>query len=1037
MLRWKRSWSSHLNPSCISSSSHSFDPIQTPVQLHSIPFDSRSYAHLLTSLSAQAVSVKARHLFDDESPLRNAFTNTCKGIHARIIKHGIRLYAAVGNALIDLYSKCGHLCYSTRVFDRLEEREPAAWNSLLSAHSRRGCPEEVLCSFRSMRSAGGLPDQFGFAIALSACARLKDLDFGTQVHGVILKTGFESNSFCEGSLVDTYSKCDRVDDARKVFERIASVDTVSWTNMIAGYSRVGMFNEAVALFSDMIEKGGMPDRVAYVTVMTALLSLGRLNDAESIFWQMPSPNAVAWNVMISGHSRNEHFAEALSFFEEMRSRDIKPTRSTLGSVLSAAANLMALTDGQQVHSEAIRLGLDANVFVGTSLVNLYAKCSRIEDARTVFDFLEERNTVMWNAMLSGYVQSGDVQEVMPLFFQMRRLDFEPDEFTFVSVFGACTCMENPSLGRQLHSFTVKTNSVASLFVGNAILDMYAKCGEINDAMRQFQHLPSRDIVSWNATIVGLANSGKADDALDMFQRMTMNEVEPDEISFSSVFSVCSNLHDSEKGRKIHCLAIKSGFGSNLYVASSLVDFYAKLSEIDAAKTVYAQMDERSIVTTNALIAGLVQNHMEEEALEMFKHMQVENLKPSEFTFASILPSFACPSRSIMGKQVHCHLLKSGLLYDSSFLGISLLDMYLNSREVEDGKKLFWEMPEEKSMVLWTAIISGHAQIGYSGDALLFFGSMHSYNVKSDEFTLTSVLRSCADLSDLFYGRLVHSQIIRTGFGSYKHPSNGLIDMYSKCGDAEASFLVFQELENKEDVVSWNSMIASFAKNGHAEVALELFQQMEQLQIPPDDITFLGVLTACSHAGLVTEGHRYFHMMSTYYGITPRVDHYACMIDILGRSGNLKEAEELINRLPFDPDGVIWATLLAACRKYGDEVSGKRAADKLIELEPVNSSPYILLSNIYSASGDWSGSKMVKKEMRERRVKKSPGISWVNVGKETVSFVAGDKMHPDAIRIYDTLTDLTTEMKEDYTDLLENVDKRRISMVLLFGGDTRW
>ncbi|THU74037.1 hypothetical protein C4D60_Mb04t29140 [Musa balbisiana] len=851
--------------------------------------DPQIYTNLLTSLSKQVVLFGSHHPFD-ETPLRDRFSKSCKTLHARVLKLELRLSGAVGNALVDAYSKCGHVCYSRRVFDRLEARDAAAWNSVLSAQSRHGLPDEVLHSFRSMRLAGAQPDQFGFAIALSACARLTGLVFGQQVHCDVVKTGFESSSFCEGSLIDMYSKCDFVAEARKVFDGINNPDIVSCTNMIAGYARIGMCYEAVELFAKMEKMGGVPDQVALVTTITALLSLGRLNDAQALFWQMPLPNTVAWNVMISGHAQNGHEVEALSFFKEMRGRDVEPTRSTVGSVLSAAANLMALTEGQQVHSEAIRFGLDSNVFVGSSLVSLYAK---------------------WNA----------------------------------------------------------------------ILDMYAKCGELSDARRQFECIPNRDIVSWNAIIVGLVHNEEESDAFSLFHRMLMDEVQPDEISFASVISACSNLQAFEKGKQIHCCSVKSSFSSNLYVASSLVDFYSKHGEIEAAKRVYRQMHERSVVSTNALIAGLVQNNNEEEALEMFRKMQVENLEPSEFTFSSILPACSQPSRLIMGKQVHGHLLKSGLLYDSSYLGTSLLDMYLNSREIEDGKKLFWEMPERKSMVLWTAIISGHAQIGYSDDALLLFHDMHSYNVKSDESTLASVLKACADLAAL--------------------------------RDVGASLQVFRELGNKEDIISWNSMIVSFAKNGYAEEALELFKQMEQLQIKPDDITFLGVLTACSHAGLVSKGHSIFGSMTTKYGITPRVDHHACMIDLLGRSGYLNEAEELINELPFEPDGVIWATLLAACRMHGDETRAKRAADKLIELDPLNSSPYVLLSNIYSASGDWSRAKMMRKAMQERGVRKLPGFSWITVGKETVSFVAGDKLHPDAIEICGTLKHLTAEMKEDY------------------------
>ncbi|XP_008785200.1 pentatricopeptide repeat-containing protein At3g09040, mitochondrial [Phoenix dactylifera] len=985
-----------------------------PTEPHSqpkLPPDPQTYANFLISLSKQSLLSQFRHPFD-EIPHRARVSKDCKTLHARILKLGFQLSGRLGNALVDLYSKSGDLVYSQKAFDQLEKRDRPAWNSILSAHSRQGSTEEVIRAFRSMRCFGAPPDQFGFAIVLSACAQLAALNCGRQIHCEVIKSGFESDSFCEGSLIDMYSKCNHVADARRVFDGITNPDTISWTNMIAGYVRTGMFDEALRLFSRMEGSGGTPDQVTYVTAITACVSLGRLEDARALFMQMPLPNAVAWNAIISGHAQNGHETEALGFFKEMRSRGVKPTRSTLGSVLSAAANLMALGDGRQVHSEAIRLGLDTNVFVGSSLINLYAKCGRIQDARKVFNFSDERNLVMWNAMLGGHVQNGQPQEVIDLFSAMKGLGFKPDEFTFVSIFNACACLEDIYLGKQLHSVVIKSNLEVSLFTVNAVVDMYAKCGELNDAKKQFELISSRDAVSWNAMMVGLVHNKHEEEALSTFQRMRLDLLAPDEVSLATVISACTDLQAFEEGKQMHCLSIKSDLSKNVYAGSSLIDLYAKLGEVIAAKKVFLQMPEKSVVSWNALIAGFVQNNNEEAALDLFRQLQIEGLEPSQFTFASILPACSGPSRITMGQQVHCHTLKSGLLFNDTFLGVSLLGMYLKSRMLDDANKLFLDMPDNNSLVLWTAIISGHAQNGHNDDALLLFRKMRSYNIQSDEATFASVLGACADLAALGDGREIHSLIIKTGYNSYEYVSSALIDMYSKCGHVSASLQVFKELEGKEDIISWNSMIVGLAKNGYADEALNLFQAMEESQIKPDDITFLGILTACSHAGLVSEGRGFFDSMTMKYGITPRVDHYACLIDILGRGGSLKEAEELIDRLPFEPDGVIWATLLAACRMHGDGIRGKRAAEKLMELEPHNSSPYVLLSSIYAASGNWASAKEVREAMKERGVRKSPGCSWITVGSKTSLFIAGDKFHPDSVDIYETLVDLTVLMKED-------------------------
>ncbi|XP_072955550.1 pentatricopeptide repeat-containing protein At3g09040, mitochondrial [Typha angustifolia] len=978
--------------------------------LHTIPSDPYIYTNILISYSKQCLQDLAHYPFD-EKPDRAQTSQSCRTLHARTLRLGFHLSIKLGHALIDLYAKSGDLGYAQKAFDHLEERNGTVCNSILSGHSRWGSPIEVVCAFRSIRCSGDWPDQFGFAMVLSGSARLVSLDFGRQVHCDVIKTGFDSNSFCEASLIDMYFKCGHVFDARRVFAGISNPDTISWTNMIAGYTRLGMFDEALELFSIMEETGGKPDQVTYGTVISACISLKRLEDAKTFFLKMPSPNTVAWNAIISGHAQNGLDADALCFYKEMKSRGLRPTRSTLGSLLSAVANLAAIDEGRQVHSEAIRLGLDSNVFVGSSLINMYAKCSEIRDASKVFYFCCERNIVTWNAMLGCLVQNEQPEYAIELFLEMKRLGLEMDEFTYVSVFGACASLESLDLGRQLHSVIIRINYDSSLFVGNAVLDMYAKSGELNDAKAQLELIPNRDCVTWNAIIVGLVHNEDELEALNMLKKMRLEATDPDEISFASLVSACSNIHAIELGKQIHCLALKFDLSSNHFVGSSLIDLYAKFGDMEAAKKVFLKMPERGVVPRNALIAGHVQNDSEVDAFRLFRQMQADGICPSNFTFASILPACTGHLGFVIGKQVHCYTVKSCLLYADAFLMVSLLGMYMKSEMLEDANKLFVEMPENKGLVLWTAFISGHAQIGCSNEALLLFWKMRSCNLHPDEATFASVLKACADLAALSDGKEIHSLITKAGFSSYEAASTALMDMYSKCGDISCSFEVFKGLKNKENVISWNSMISGFAQNGYAEEALSTFQKMQESPVKPDDITFLGVLTACTHAGLVLEGHHFFDSMTREYRITPRVDHYACLIDLLGRVGYLKEAQKLIDGLPFEPDSVIWSTFLAACRMHRDEIRGKLAAAKLIELEPDNSSHYVLLSNLYAASGNWVEAKIVREAMRERGVKKSPGRSWITVENKTSSFIAGDKFHDDANDIYEVLKDLTGTMKK--------------------------
>ncbi|KAL6962361.1 hypothetical protein U1Q18_037318 [Sarracenia purpurea var. burkii] len=970
------------------------------------------YSNLVTICMQQCKRIQSRRLFD-EIPQRVACASkTSRIVHAQSLKLGFGLKGKLGNAIVDLYAKCGNLEFAEKAFNRLERRDVIAWNSVLSMYSRQGLLEQVTWHFGSMWNIGVSPNQFTFAILLSACARLMDAEFGKQIHCNVIKTGFEFNSFCEGSLIDMYAKLNNLIDARRIFDGAEDPDTVSWTAIIAGYFQIGLPEDALNLFEEMHKLGHFPDQVALVTVMSAYMELGRLEDACQLFSQIPNPNAVAWNVMISGHAKKGYEWESVIFFQNMRKAGVKCTRSTLGSVLSAIASLMNLDHGMQVHALSMKQGLNSNVYVGSSLINMYAKCQKMEAAKKVFDPLDEKNVVLWNAMLGGYAQNGCATEVMELFFSMTVSGFNPDEFTYTSILSACGCLENVGMGRQLHSCIIKNKLEANLFVGNALVDMYAKSGALDEARQQFDRLRNRDNVSWNAIIVGYVQEEKEEEAFKLFRSMNWDSIAPDEVSLASMLSACANLRAVDQGKQVHCLSVKYGLETSLYSGSSLIDMYAKCGAIGTAYEIFTSMPERSVVSTNALISGYAHNNLE-EAINLFRFMLYEGLKPSEVTFACLLDACSGPSKLNLGRQIHCFIRKAGISHDDEFLGVSLLGMYMNSQCKTDANVLFSELPNPRSAVLWTAIISGHAQNDCGEVALQLYREMRRYNAMPDQATFASVLKACAILASFRDGKEIHSLIFHTGLDLDELTGSALIDMYAKCGDVQSSVQVFTEMPFKNDVISWNSMIVGLAKNGYAEDALRTFGEMKQIRVEPDDVTFLGVLTACSHAGMVSEGRQIFNIMIDHYRIRPRVDHCACMIDLLGRWGFLDEAMDFIDKLEFEPDAMMWATFLGACRIHGDDIRGQHAAEKLIELEPQNSSPYVLLSNIYAATGNWDGVNSVRRAMREKGVKKFPGCSWIVVGQNTNLFVAGDKfLHPSAGKIRVVLKDLIGLMKDE-------------------------
>ncbi|KAF3953747.1 hypothetical protein CMV_020838 [Castanea mollissima] len=987
----------------------SFQHTQNPEPL--LPSENHIYAHLLRSCLQQCKQIRTRHLFDEMPQLLAHALNTSKIIHAQSLKLGFSSKGSLGNAIVDLYAKCGNVDFAEKAFNHLEDKGVLAWNSLLSMYSRRGFWEKVVECFGLLRNCGVCPNEYTYAIVLSACARMVDVVYGRQVHCSVFKMGLESSSFCEGALIDMYAKCNCVSDARRIFDGAVDLDTVSWTAMIAGYVQVGLPEEALKVFEEMQKVGDVPDLVAFVTVISACMNIGKLDYACEMFAKMPNPNVVAWNVMISGHAQRGYNVEAITYFLNMRKAGVKSTRSTLGSVLSAIATLGALDYGLLVHAQAIKQGLESNVYAGSSLINMYAKCVKLDAAKKVFEDLDEKNVVLWNAMLGGYAQNEYAHEVIQLFFKMKECGFHPDDFTYTSILSACACLEDLEMGRQLHSVIIKNRLSSNLFVGNALVDMYAKSGTLKEARKQFELISNRDNVSWNAIIVGYVQEEEENEAFYMFHRMNLYGIVPDEVSLASILSACANVRALKQGKQVHCLSVKSGLETSLYVGGSLIDMYAKCGVIEAARIVFACMPEQSVVSMNALIAGCAQNNLE-EAIDLFCEMRAVELNPTEITFASILDACNGSLMLILGIQIHCLLVKWGLLFDGDFLGISLLGMYLKFQRIEDADILFSEFPNPKSTVLWTAFISGLAQNDFCEKALHLYREMRRENALPDQATFVSVLHACAVSSSLRDGWEIHSLIFHTGFDLDELIGSSLVDMYAKCGDVKSSVQVFEEMGSKNDVISWNSMIVGLAKNGYAEYALKTFDEMKQKCVMPDDVTFLGVLTACSHAGKVSEGRHIFCNMVNYYGIQPRVDHYACMVDLFGRWGSLEEAEELVDKVKFEHDAMIWASFLGACRLHGDDIRGRRAAEKLIELDPLNSSSYVLLSNIYAASGNWDGVNFLRREMKEKGVRKFPGCSWIEVEQKKNLFVAGDRSHTSAGEIYAILKDLTALMKED-------------------------
>eukprot|EP01018_Ginkgo_biloba_P011139 Gb_03380 [translate_table: standard] len=500
------------------------------------------------------------------------------------------------------------------------------------------------------------------------------------------------------------------------------------------------------------------------------------------------------------------------------------------------------------------------------------------------------------------------------------------------------CVKKKALseGKLVHAHIKESGFMVDRFLGNTLINLYAKCGNVDDARRVFDRMVERDVFSWTVMIAACSRHGLAEEALTLFYNMQRGGIQPNEFTFASILPVCENLATV---KEVHEEIIRSGCQSDVFVASALVDMYAKCRNLENARHVFDRMPERDAVSWTTMIAAYSQNGHVNEAWILFHKM---------------------PQRDI-------------------FSWNAMLTGYAQNGLVDEALKLFGEMPE-RDVVSWTAMIAGYTQNGHGEDALKFFRKMQLAGVKPDSKTFISVLPACTNLAALEQGMDIHDKVIKNGFHSDVYVSNTLINMYAKCGSIENACHVFDNI-HQPDVISWNTMIGAYAMHGCGKEALKLFEQMQHSGMNPDQVTLVCVLSACCHAGLVDEGWEYFHCMSRSYHITPLMEHYGCMVDLLGRAGRLLEAQELIEKMPVKPNAAVWGCLLGACRIHNNSELGQRAAEHLFELEPKSAAPYVLLSNIYAAAERWDAIGKVRKMMKDKRVEKTPGYSWIRVNKQ--------------------------------------------------------
>lgn len=466
-----------------------------------------------------------------------------------------------------------------------------------------------------------------------------------------------------------------------------------------------------------------------------------------------------------------------------------------------------------------------------------------------------------------------------------------------------------------------------------------------------------------------------------------------------------------KGKACHAQVICVGLQADIITANMLIAMYAKCGLVDCARKVFDKMPERSLVSWNTMIGSLAQNGEEQEALSLFVEMQREGNSFSEFTVSSVLCACAAKCAMFECKQLHAFAIKAAMDFNV-FVGTALLDVYAKCNLIKDAIWVFECMPE-KSAVTWSSMVAGYVQNELYEEALVLFRKAQMMGLEQNQFTISSIICACAGLAALIEGNQVHAVLCKTGLGTDIYVASSLINMYARCGCIQEAYIVFQGVEEKS-IVLWNAVISGFGRHAHSLEAMILFEKMQQTGICPNKVTYIAVLSACSHMGLVEKGKKYFNLMTREHSLSPDVLHYSCMVDIFGRAGQIHEAYNLIKNMPFDATASIWGSLLSSCRVYGNLELAEVAAKQLFELEPHNAGNHVLLSNIYAANKKWKEVARARKLLNESEVKKERGKSWIGIKDKVHSFMVGERNHPKIAEIYSKLDNLIEELEKlDY------------------------
>ncbi|XP_017701144.3 pentatricopeptide repeat-containing protein At3g24000, mitochondrial-like isoform X1 [Phoenix dactylifera] len=612
------------------------------------------------------------------------------------------------------------------------------------------------------------------------------------------------------------------------------------------------------------------------------------------------------------------------------------------------------------------------------------------------------------SLILAHTKRGDFSRAFELFTKMSRSGWTPDEFALGSLLKASYGLSDVSLGEQLHAKSIRAGLASEPGVRTSLITMYSSTDLLEEARQVFDEVPpvhEADVPTWNSILSAYVFHGWYMECFLLFAAMLeLAQLNPTDATYAIMIHACTSSKEVGIGKALHAMIVKDQILDKIKMHNSLITMYAKSGLLEDAKKVFKAMDRTNVVSWNAMISGLEQNGECESAIELFRRLagfegQVL-VRPNRITFLSMLNAISTALAFNLGREVHAKMIRSGLEFETS-IGNSLITMYGKFGQVVKGRLVF-ERLSSRDVVTWNSMLAGYAQNDQFKSCCVLFREMQS--------------QACSGLASIELGKQLHAFTIKHRLHHCNSQTfllsinNALISMYSKCGSISDAEKVFKRIARK-DVFSWTSMITGYAHHGMASESLQLFRRMTRDGVRPNSVTFLGLFSACAHAGLVKEGMHCFALMRKESDTKPSIEHYACMVDLFGRAGRFETAQAIIwdgiscLRLQRNSSLCLWKVLLGTCHAHKQLDLGIHVATKILELDPDDETTYVLLSNLYASFGLWEDAIGVRSMMRERGLKKEAGCSSVEVENKRHVFVAGGGCHPNRKEIYKELEEL--------------------------------